>query len=338
VSLSKVLSIVVLLALSVGCQTKKIKTEQDKIQIINLSEDYKVFWNKAKGQDFKEQLKLWDLHVESAYPKFYSQVIHDKKNSKKWIKRKEESAKKLFKKLPQIHPLIVKEFNQFSVTVEQQFTKFKKLFPDADLSPFKIIAAPSLLRFNGQSNKIDDETILAFGMDFLALLKKEPNSIPAMNYAHNADSFYGHELFHLYGESRVGIKTEEIDRNEAKLVISLWNEGLATYVSSILNPKASLAEQFMDHKLAESCPAKLEELKVKFRKDMRKPLYDTEDRAPYIRWFLLSSKDKSIPVRAGYCVGYFVVKDLAKTYTVSEMANWNFKTAQEVLFKYFDGL
>jgi len=335
----KRLALTLLALLSLNCQSldkKKPLHQKIPLKIVSFKKEYKEFWEVAREKSFDEQLDLWNKIIEPAYPKFYDQVIHNKENSKNWNDRKRKSAKKLFKKLPEIHHLVLEEFNNFEPRIREQISKFTKLFPDANFTSFKIIAAPTLLRFNGQTNSIDTKPILAFGMDFLALLKREPLFISEMNYAHNTESFYGHELFHLYGEPRVGITSKEVAMNEAKLVIALWNEGIATYVSSLLNPNATLAEQFMDYTLARECPTQLKKLKREFKKDMKKPLYDPKDRSSYIKWFLLSSKDKSIPIRAGYCLGYFVVKDLAKVYTVHEMANWDFRVAQNKLFNYFE--
>ncbi len=298
--------------------------------IINLQSSYEQFWVAAQGKDFDEQLNQWDKYIESEHSEFYSQVVHNKFESHDWKLRKEKSAKKLFQSLPEIHTELQKRFFYFNSVISNQLKNFKKHFPDSNFNEVKIFGAPVLLRFNGQGTQINSKPILAFGLDMIAYLQTFPESFKGMYYVHSDDVFYLHELFHIYHNEKQGANGLNFIE-KATLANAAWNEGLATYISFVLNPTSSLDEAFMDRILAEECPPNLDFLMTEFAKDVNTKVSDNGSQEKYARWFLISSNNPLIPKRAGYCLGYYIVKKLNQVYSLNEMANWNYEFAQDIV-------
>lgn len=329
-----VLKIILIITITIGIIIMFAKKDFTSLEVVNLKINYETFWKEASEKDFDEQLKLWNKHIEGAQPKFYAQVVHSTEDSSDWKERKEKSARNLFKVLPKLNKKIMNEYSSFDKTIDQQIKIFKATFKDANFRDLKIFAAPVLLRFNGQGSFIDEKPILAFGMDMISYLKDDPKVISGINYAHNAGVFYSHELFHMYHTPKQGL-TQKIAKTEGTLANALWNEGLAAYVSGILNKDSKLDYLLMDYSLDNNCKSKMNFLKNEFAKDINKKLYDPNDRTSYSKWFLLSSKDQDIPLRAGYYLGYFVAKDLAEKHGLTTVVNWDYQEVQKYLDKYF---
>ena len=68
--------------------------------------------------------------------------------------------------------------------------------------------------------------------------------------AHLAATF-SHELFHVY---HFQVNPLPRDADQVQLYRLVWQEGLATYVSKVLNPDASLADTLLDPRLAVEGP------------------------------------------------------------------------------------
>jgi hypothetical protein len=58
----------------------------------------------------------------------------------------------------------------------------------------------------------------------------------------NESAFFHHELFHTYHEPVL----EACEGDDAPIWVSLWTEGLATYVSKAMNPQANDVELLLD--------------------------------------------------------------------------------------------
>ncbi len=86
---------------------------------------------------------------------------------------------------------------------------------------------PSFLRFDGHDYKDErGQAHMLFGVDAIAILHG-PEDMP---------SFFAHELFHIYHRQVMGARLPDPD---SVTWWSLWEEGLATYVSQRLNPALS---------------------------------------------------------------------------------------------------
>jgi uncharacterized protein YjaZ len=127
-------------------------------------------------------------------------------------------------------------------------------------------------------------------------------------------AFFDHELFHVYEPHReVPLPVAE---GSHPLFLSLWEEGLATYVSKVLNPQAPQKEIFG---LPEDMPQRAQTMLPRLAQEIREKL-DSESRDDYRDFFLGNTPRKDIPPRSGYYIGYLVVEKLARGRSVQELA------------------
>lgn len=315
---------ILLLIFSSSCATRSPSPEsgareKSTVQgprVINLGPEFKMFWNKAKGKSFDEQLQLWNDLVEKPYQSFYNTIVWQNPSNPKWEERKVRQLKKYFGLYPQLYSQIADNFDHFNEALDSQMARYKKSFPDAvfDLS---IYAAPTVT-FNGKGGEGGDgsdelgKTVLVFGIDVLTERHDNP------------DVLYSHELFHIYHTAKLGVN-EQVFLNQGKLTLPLWLEGLATYASEVLNPSAKASEVLMADDLPKVSKADIKWLAKEFLKQANEKAFDDKKPEIYKRWFSIGtgSVRADLPERSGYLLGLKVVEHLAKSNPLNSMVTWD---------------
>ncbi len=271
------------------------------------------------------KITLWEEIIESKHQDYYDEVIFKKTLEVNWKEKRKESILKFLSKFDDIANDTSKEFAVAKSTILDQLPKFFRKFPDADFRDEAIYLVPSLFKFNGQGVTYKENAIISFGVDFIVLLKKFPNLIPGLKPIHNPNIFYIHEIFHLYHNKQFKRDIEQ----EKSILFSAWEEGLASYVSEVMTPTASISEILMDNNLSD-CMAKKEFYLRLFQKDMHKSDEDT-----YRKWFLISSVNTEVPKRAGYCAGYLFAKDLASKKSILELSKLTWSEVYQEAKEFF---
>ncbi len=86
----------------------------------------------------------------------------------------------------------------------------------------------------------------------------------------------------------------------------------------------------MDSNLSQACKRSGDDLVEKFVVIGDARTQSAKGQELYRKWFLLSSEDASIPLRAAYCVGLLLVRRIAKTgLSVKDMAAWPYEKVPE---------
>ena len=304
-----------------GCSSTSSKPQAarqiDRYQVINLGPSFSLFWQKAKGLTFREQIKIWNSIVEEPNQSFYDGMVWQKSTNPKWEERKLRLLKDSFANYPVLYPKIIADFDHFNSTLKTQIDKFHSYFPDSEFN-LPIYAAPTA-SFNGKGGEGGDsagkpgQTVLAFGIDMSVALKNDP------------DVLYSHELFHIYHTSAIGLN-EEIFTKSGRLSLPLWLEGLATYVSQQMNPTASSEAILMDSSLSKLSRDDVRSLSRLFLNDVEQKAFDVSQPGIYKKWFAIDPAFKlptHYPMRSGYFLGLNVVTELAKTHSLAEMVHWH---------------
>jgi len=179
--------------------------------------------------------------------------------------------------------------------------KFLNAFPSFDSSKARIYLMLSLFRFDGKIPH-DNPRILLLGLDGLAKFHGADVPLPVI---------LSHELFHLY---HFQINPMPRDADQVKLYRLIWQEGLATYVSHILNPDASLADVLLDPRLANEGPKFIPMLAHNLLAQLESK--DDETTALYLSY----RRGSQIPARMGYLIGYEIARRAAATLPITELA------------------
>jgi len=193
---------------------------------------------------------------------------------------------------------IHRDFEEQGASIQ---AKFLKAFPDFDSSRAKVYLMLSLFRFDGKIPH-DNPRMLLLGLDGMAKFHGAHARLPVI---------LSHELFHIY---HFQVNPLPRDADQIELYRLIWQEGLATYLSQVLNPDASLADVLLDPRLAEEGPRFV----PMFARNLLGQLESTDDdtTARYLSY----RRGGQFPARMGYLIGYEIARRMAATSQITELA------------------
>jgi hypothetical protein len=148
---------------------------------------------------------------------------------------------------------------------------------------------------------------LIFGADMIAEIHPRDDVTP----------LFHHELFHLY-QRQVAPTCPDA------LWCGLWGEGLAVYVASRLNPKASDSELLLIN--PDLFPGGAISLRQAYDKNRTAAVctalsqLDSSDEQINRAFFSSGQVDERLPPRIGYYLGYLAAADLGKRYPLARLA------------------
>jgi len=160
----------------------------------------------------------------------------------------------------------------------------------------------SMFSFDGATRTVGNGTALLFGIDGIA--RSHPPD-------ENLKVLFDHELFHLYHSQ---IRPELTD-DAAPLWTSMWEEGLATYVSGQMNPGSTEGQVLLQQDLPGLARPRLGALARALL-----ARFDSLDRDDYEDFFYLQNRRPDLPPRSGYYVGYRVARMLGAGRTLEQLA------------------
>ncbi len=184
---------------------------------------------------------------------------------------------------------------------------FGNFFPDFNCS-FPIFMMPSFNAFDGAGRFVDGKPAMVLGVDTIAVYEK-PEQLKV---------FIDHEIFHRYHFQAAGFSDDESEG--APIWKALWAEGLATYVSSTMNPERPLADALM---LPRDLEVRARPHVAMIAAELRASI-DHNDVAVYEKFFEYGSRSATamnLPWRSGYYVGYLVAKRLAQDIPIPALAH-----------------
>jgi hypothetical protein len=169
-------------------------------------------------------------------------------------------------------------------------TLIQQAFPGAALDT-PIVVAPSLFSFDGATRVVDGKSYLYFAPDGMVRWH-EPGD--------DACVFFAHELFHV-------VHAEHLPESEAResLWVSMWREGLATYVSGELCGIRDEGVLLLQRTLPAESRAAWSRLVPAIEAAL-----DTTDEPTYWSYFGGSAPD-GLPKRSAYFVGLHVARRIA---------------------------
>lgn len=186
----------------------------------------------------------------------------------------------------------------FSASYATATTRFRKFFPDyAPTMPIYLLH--SLGEMDGGTRELRGKAVAVFGADVIARIHDSATIGP----------FLDHELFHFYHASY-------FPDCEA-LWCSLWQEGLAVYVASRMNPGAD------DRALLLTIPRPIRaEVDPRFVEAicLARAKFDTTSREDYETFFTGGAGGTAFPPRFGYYVGYRIAQALGETRSLPQIA------------------
>ena len=190
---------------------------------------------------------------------------------------------------------------------------FQKAFPDFSCkNPIYFLV--SLGAFDGGVGPVNGYPTLLFGVDVIARMGIRRTSLAAL---------FDHELFHIYHRQITGMGGGRGD----PLYRALWEEGLATYVSAVLNPRDSESAILGR---PEDLAARARPLLSQIARELLKNM-DSTSPDLYQSFFLGNSARKDIPPRSGYYVGLLIAREPGQSYSLQQLAEMNRRSLRSTI-------
>lgn len=279
------------LLLLCACAPAPRQAPRSNLQLIDYTDDFAQVWDRTQQLDGSARIAAFKAHFEPLIPGFYSHERHRMERA-----RYEAFFAQALKDFPARRAATAEMSRRFASLFEPAERSFEREFgPMTGFRP--IILVDGMGEFDGGMRTLAGKGYLMFGADVMARAYADRDPRP----------FLHHELFHLY-HSRTF-------RDCPKVWCNLWNEGLATYVSHRLNPKATDAELLLES------PEPLRPAVDRNRREavcaVLQRLDSEEDNAT-----MFSSRrfNERLPGRFGYYVGYLVAAEAAKGRSLVELA------------------
>lgn len=282
----------------VAAPSFSISTSVASYNVVDIMPSFWRFWEQSQKLDAGGKVRLFrELVIQpnkSLFEGFTGEAGDDR-------------LTRYFDSVQPYIPAMRRLSNQLDTELVRYERSFRKKFPDRNWNG-NIYFMPNLLGgWDAGSGNLEGRSVLVFGVDSIVKIHGE-------NF--NLATLFHHELFHVYHDQ---LHPEWRNKNRAKgefpFYQLLWREGLATYVSKVLNPKASEAEVLLSKTLAkETAP-----LIAKLAKEMRENL-DSTSTDTFMNFLSGSPKQPDIPGRSGYYIGMLIAKKLNKKYSLAELA------------------
>jgi hypothetical protein len=177
----------------------------------------------------------------------------------------------------------------------------RRFFPDFDPSRVQVSLMLSLFRFDAKIPH-DQPNQLWLGLDGIAKLHG-PNCRLGVLLAH--------ENFHLY---HFQVNPQPHRGESVPLYRQIWQEGLACYISHLLNPGASKADVLLDPDLAANGPRYVPTVARALLGDL-----EADDDSVTARYLSYHPAAGALPSRMGYLIGYEVAAACAARKPLAEL-------------------
>jgi hypothetical protein len=280
-------------------------------QVHNIAQSFADFYDANKDKPDADLLAAFKKDVASGYPAFYGV---ERYRGEMTQAQKDQHILKTIKAFPAIREDYLRKTRQFDTELPRYIAGFKAWFPDFQPTRDTWVLH-SLGEMDGGTRTLDGKNVLIFGIDGMVRYHGTGNEA----------AFFHHELFHTYHDKAMAA----CNSDDEPVWASLWQEGLATYVSKAMNPEANEAELLLT--FPDDMAARTRKVLPAAFADLEKSL-DTRDPTVYRNLFMTSGKASgALPPRRGYYLGYLVAQEAARKHSVQALAKLDCQRAHALV-------
>lgn len=278
----RIFLITLLLALPAVAQPQRIH---------DLVLDFLYSWEQTTQHYEADRLKFFKEHVFDLAPELYRPIFDSVGEDP------DSTILKQLRQFPFVEPQFRTMYNSFKPRLDAHLDTFRFTFPDFDPNSVEIYLAHSLGAGSAGVISANRRTLLYLGLDMMVLHNRTDNQAP----------FFHHELFHAYHLQKWS--------PDERFFTSLWREGLAVHVARTMHPQATLPELQLSEAMIRQSQPRLSALLEQVEQNL-----ENDDPELINKFFALSSRDEQVPVRAGYYLGYLLVREVAPGRSLTELA------------------
>ena len=270
----------------------------EHLRVVDASEGCAEFWRRVAGASPEQQARAFEELLRAPHPTLYTtDVLGLDEPLAKSVPARLAKLPAKFRPDP---PRVEEVRRTLDADLQDAAVQFRKTFPGfVATRPVSVVC--SLGAFDGGTRKVEGASMLLFGPDVIAAIRPR---------GFNLRPFLEHELFHVHHEALHPDAPDTVGG-------SLWEEGLATYVSAALNPGATPDEISLPEALVAESTPRLTELASRLLAHL-----DDPSSGPVYRQFFYGSTEKTaeVPPRSGYVVGWRIAETAGRTRSLAQLA------------------
>lgn len=256
-----------------------------------------VYWQALAGKDPAAQMRT---AVIAAHPDLYNDSFVRLPTAAKW---EDKLARE--KTYAEAHRPEITAAEQFlAAKVPRYMQEFRQTFPDYRCD-FTFYIAPSFGNMDGAAATVHGQHRIIFA----------PDVIPRLHQLDGLKVLIDHETFHIYHHQASGVFGVD-EAAIPTIEVALWSEGLATLVSWRMNPAVSLDVALLQPGIPEGARPHVPAIATELLAHL-----EERNEQTYARYFEGGKAPDGYPPRAGYYVGVLIAQNLAKRYTLSQLAH-----------------
>jgi hypothetical protein len=272
----------------------------DRLRVVDAAESCAEFWRRVPAATPEQQSRAFEDLLRAPHPTIYTAAV---------LGLDEPLARSVPERLAKMakagrfrpDPARVEEVRRaLDADLQESAVDFRKTFPGFGVKrPISLVC--SLGAFDGGTREVEGASMLVFGPDVIAAIRPR---------GFNLRPFLEHELFHVHHETLLPDAPETV-------VQSLWEEGLATFVSAALNPGATHDEISVPDALIAAATPRIPDLASRLLGHL-----DDAGSGPVYKQFFYGSLDATseVPPRSGYFLGWKIAESAGKTRSLAELA------------------
>jgi hypothetical protein len=269
------------------------------LEPVDATEGCTEFWSSTRGAMPEHRVEAFDRLLRQRHPDLYTAKVLTLPPDRPLLEAMRQRFQRMGTKYDPDPGRVEQVRKSLPVDLRAAVVEFRRTFPDFVLRrPVYVIC--SMGAFDGAVREVNGQSALLFGPDTIASFRP-----PGFNLR----PFLEHELFHVHHEALHPGTPETI-------ASSLWEEGLATYVSDALNPGATHEEISVSDDLIRRATPLIPELSRK----LLQHLDDPADGETYGYFFLGPLDRTDVPARNGYLIGWKIARELARSRSLAELA------------------
>lgn len=264
--------------------------------LIDLSQDFVQFYDASASLPSKDRVAQFKQLIAPKMADYYGIA---RWNGKRTQAQQDEIIADAIQTFPEIRQNYLSKAQQFKADYNKNITSFTQHFPDFTMD-VPVYLLHSLGEMDGGTRSFGNQLVLMFGVDGMVRYHADSK---------DESAFFHHELFHVY--HRQFFQQCEV------VWCPLWNEGLAVYASSLLNPSAGPVELLLDSPKGMS--RRTNAVLSKALEQLQTQLLSTryED---YVELMQMGPESSDLPKRRGYLLSYYIAREIGKTHSIDQLA------------------
>lgn len=280
-----------------------------RMEVHSLAREFVAFWDSTQGLPESERVQAFKTQVGAKFPEFYGVARYAGSRSEA---EHDEIIRRNIAVFGKQRQAYLDKVSQFDADLPRHIATFTSAFPDfkPEVTTYFL---HSLGEMDGGLREFGGRRYLVFGADGMVRYHGTGNEA----------AFFHHELFHVHHQAQAP------DCDDSVLWQRLWTEGLATYVSKVLNPQATDREMLLD--LPDGSAARVRGRLYASLSQLEQVLDSGDEKQLGSLFHMNGASVDGLPPRRGYMLGYLVAQEIGKTRTPSQLASLSCTQARPLI-------